>query len=75
MHFFKPRHVFLVFLTCCIIFISPAIAHTGNTGIALLYMVLFFESICFPTIVALGMRGLGRHSKRGSGYIIAGKPN
>ncbi|KAH7347404.1 glucose/galactose transporter [Plectosphaerella cucumerina] len=72
MHFFKPRHVFLVFLTCCIIFISPAIAHTGNTGIALLYMVLFFESICFPTIVALGMRGLGRHSKRGSGYIIAG---
>ncbi|KAK2001344.1 glucose/galactose transporter [Colletotrichum falcatum] len=44
----------------------------GDTGMAMLYIVLFFESICFPTIVALGMRGLGRHSKRGSGFIIAG---
>jgi FHS family L-fucose permease-like MFS transporter len=38
----------------------------------MLYTTLFFESICFPTIVALGMRGLGRYSKRGSGFIIAG---
>ncbi|KAK2043379.1 glucose/galactose transporter [Colletotrichum somersetense] len=44
----------------------------GDIGMAMLYIVLFFESICFPTIVALGMRGLGRHSKRGSGFIIAG---
>ncbi|KAK1965591.1 glucose/galactose transporter [Colletotrichum sublineola] len=43
-----------------------------DVGMAMLYIVLFFESICFPTIVALGMRGLGRHSKRGSGLIIAG---
>jgi FHS family L-fucose permease-like MFS transporter len=34
--------------------------------------VLFFESIIFPTIVALGMRGLGKYSKRGSGFIVAG---
>lgn len=38
----------------------------------MLYLTLFFESICFPTIVALGMRGLGKHSKRGSGFIVAG---
>jgi FHS family L-fucose permease-like MFS transporter len=38
----------------------------------MLYTTLFFESICFPTIVALGMRGLGKYSKRGSGFIIAG---
>lgn len=72
MHFVKPRIVFLVYLSCCVIFLAPACAVTGNTGMALLFMVLFFESICFPTIVALGMRGLGRHSKRGSGFIIAG---
>ncbi|KAJ3949847.1 uncharacterized protein N0V96_000979 [Colletotrichum fioriniae] len=47
-------------------------AGKGDTGMAMLYIVLFFESICFPTIVALGMRGLGRHSKRGSGFIVAG---
>jgi FHS family L-fucose permease-like MFS transporter len=38
----------------------------------MLYIVLFFESIIFPTIVALGMRGLGKYSKRGSGFIVAG---
>lgn len=72
MHFLKPRAIFGVYLTLCMVFIAPAITHGGNTGLALLYVTLFFESICFPTIVALGMRGLGRHTKRGSGYIIAG---
>jgi FHS family L-fucose permease-like MFS transporter len=38
----------------------------------MLYLCLFFESICVPTIVALGMKGLGRHTKRGSGLIIGG---
>lgn len=38
----------------------------------MLYFTLFFESVCFPTIVALGIRGLGRHYKRGSGFIVGG---
>ena len=72
MKYVKPRQVFIVFITCCVIFLCPSLTQRGNTGMAMLYVVLFFESICFPTIVALGMRGLGRHSKRGSGYIVAG---
>lgn len=72
MKYYKPRQVFLIFLSLCAVFIAPAIVKYGNTGISLLYVVLFFESICFPTIVALGMRGLGQHTKRGSGFIIAG---
>jgi FHS family L-fucose permease-like MFS transporter len=72
MNFIRPRWVFLAFLTACIVFIGPATTQDGWTGMSLLYVVLFFESICFPTIVALGMRGLGRHTKRGSGWIIAG---
>lgn len=54
------------------VFIAPSITQRGNTGIAMLYCTLFFESICFPTIVALGMRGLGKYSKRGSGFIVGG---
>ncbi|KAI6780828.1 L-fucose-proton symporter-like protein [Emericellopsis cladophorae] len=77
MKYFRPRQVFLVFMACCIIFLIPAVALPGtgqisNAPVVMLFVVLFFESICFPTIVALGMRGLGRHTKRGSGYIIAG---
>ncbi|OAQ58774.1 glucose/galactose transporter [Purpureocillium lilacinum] len=69
MHFIKPRMVFLAYLTLCIVFIAPVITQGDNMGLALLYIVLFFESIVFPTIVALGIRGLGRHTKRGSGWI------
>ena len=72
MRFIRPRKVFLVYLTMCIIFIGPAITQRGNTGMSMLYVTLFFESICFPTIVALGMRGLGKWSKRGSGWIVGG---
>lgn len=72
MKFVKPRMMFLAFISGAIIFTCPAITQHGNTGIAMLYVILFFESICFPTIVALGMRGLGRHTKRGSGYIVGG---
>lgn len=72
MRYIKPRKVFVVFLTCCFIFNAASITQRQDTGLAMLMMTLFFESICFPTIVALGIRGLGRHTKRGSGYIIAG---
>lgn len=70
MKFVRPRYVFIVYLAGCIVFVAPAITHGGNAGIAMLFITLFFESICFPTIVALGMRGLGKHSKRGSGWIV-----
>lgn len=72
MKFFRPRWVFLFYLTSCIVFIAPSITQRGNAGMAMLFVTLFFESICFPTIVALGMRGLGKHTKRGSGFIVAG---
>ena len=72
MRFVRPRWVFFVFMTMCIVFIGPSITQRGNTGMAMLFITLFFESIIFPTIVALGMRGLGKYSKRGSGFIVAG---
>ncbi|KAJ4289942.1 hypothetical protein N0V88_006739 [Collariella sp. IMI 366227] len=72
MNFVKPRMVFGVFLTMATVFIAPAITQHGNTGLSLLFVVMLFESICFPTIVALGMRGLGRHTKKGSGFLVGG---
>ena len=37
----------------------------------MLSLVLFFESCIFPTIFTLAIRGLGRHTKRGSSWIVA----
>ncbi|KAM3085252.1 hypothetical protein ACMFMG_003682 [Clarireedia jacksonii] len=72
MYIFRPRWVFGVYMVMAMVFLAPAITQRQNTGMAMLYLCLFFESICFPTIVALGMKGLGRHTKRGSGWIVGG---
>ncbi|KAI5296112.1 hypothetical protein KEM52_005604 [Ascosphaera acerosa] len=68
----KPRMVFLAFITAVIAFLAASTRTEGNTGVVMLFLTLFFESVCFPTIVALGIRGLGKHYKRGSGLIVAG---
>jgi len=67
----KPRLVLLVFMTAIMIFISAAIGVHGEAGVAMLSLVLFFESCIFPTIFTLSIRGLGRHTKRGSSWIVA----
>lgn len=71
MMFVKPRLVLLVFMTAIMIFIGAAIGVHGEGGVAMLSLVLFFESCIFPTIFTLSIRGLGRHTKRGSSWIVA----
>ncbi|KAK2768851.1 hypothetical protein FQN54_000711 [Arachnomyces sp. PD_36] len=72
MKFVRPRFVFLGYLAGVIVFLATSTTQRGDTGVSMLFMTLFFESVCFPTIVALGIRGLGRHYKRGSGWIVGG---
>ena len=67
----KPRWVLLVFMTGVMIFIAAAMGAEGEGGVAMLSLVLFFESCVFPTIFTLSIRGLGRHTKRGSSWIVA----
>ena len=67
----KPRWVLMVFLTGVVIFIAASMGAHGEGGVATLTLVLFFESCVFPTIFTLAIRGLGRHTKRGSSWIVA----
>ncbi|KAH9055454.1 MFS general substrate transporter [Lactarius vividus] len=55
-------------MACCL----GAALSTGNRGIASLYLLFFFESICYPCIFTLGTRDLGPHTKRGSSLIVMG---
>lgn len=74
MRFIRPRYIFLFYLTSVIAFCSACITERRNTGIAMFMLTLFFESVCFPTIVALGIRGQGRHTKRAAGWIVGEFP-
>ncbi len=42
----------------------------GKMGLIALFGTFFFMSIMFPTIFALGIRGLGDHTKLGSSLIV-----
>ena len=74
----KPRMVLLAYQTLIMIFLAASIGvNTGSAttpnwgGLALLMVVLFFESCIFPIIFALTLRGLGRHTKRGASFLVA----
>ncbi|KAJ9653289.1 hypothetical protein H2198_007533 [Neophaeococcomyces mojaviensis] len=69
--FVKPRYVLMLFMTMIMVFIGAAMGAKGEAGFACLALVLFFESCIFPTIFTLSIRGLGRHTKRGSSWIVA----
>lgn len=68
---FKPRYVLSVYLTLCFVFAVAAVTTRGDVSIAMLILVLFWESACFATIFSLGLRGLGRHTKRGGAWLVA----
>jgi FHS family L-fucose permease-like MFS transporter len=67
----KPRYVLAVYLGLCFVFGVAATLTHGATSVALLILVLCFESACFATIFSLGLRGLGRHTKRGGSMLVA----
>jgi MFS transporter, FHS family, L-fucose permease len=78
MYITKPRYILLAYQSLIMIFIAAAIGvNTGGTtranwgGLAMLMLVLFFESCIFPTIFTLSLRGLGRHTKRGASFLVS----
>lgn len=67
----KPRYILGSYLALCFVFIVAAMNTSGTTSIAMLILVLCFESACFATIFTLGLRGLGRHTKLGGSLLVA----
>ncbi len=45
-------------------------AGLGMSGVVAIMLCSLFESIMFPTIFAFSLRGLGRHTKTASSYLI-----
>jgi MFS transporter, FHS family, L-fucose permease len=46
------------------------VLHLGWISVIALFLSFFFMSIMYPTIFALGIRGLGEHTKLGSSIIV-----
>jgi FHS family L-fucose permease-like MFS transporter len=66
LRFIKAEHLLAIYAACASLVTVFVIAmHTPDTTYCLL-IVMFFESIMFPTIFSLATKGLGRNHKRGS---------
>ena len=65
----KPHSVLAAFSTINII-LTAVVMSGGKIGLCALFGTFFFMSVMFPTIFALGIRGLGEHTKLGSSLIV-----
>ena len=66
---FKPERVLAIYSLFNVVLVAITIGG-GKTGLYAMFATFFFMSIGFPTIFALGIRGLGEHTKLGSSLIV-----
>jgi len=66
----KPQAVLAAYAVINIAFTALAIVGHGTLGLVGLFGTFFFMSIMFPTIFALGIHGLGEHTKLGASVIV-----
>jgi FHS family L-fucose permease-like MFS transporter len=65
----KPHRVLATYAGLCVILTAISMGG-GKLGFYALLGTFFFMSIMFPTIFALGIRGLGEHTKLASSLIV-----
>ncbi|MBB3276749.1 MULTISPECIES: L-fucose:H+ symporter permease [Pseudoxanthomonas] len=70
MRMISPARVLSVYAVINILLCGVVIAGMGKVSVAALIAVFFFMSMMFPTIFALGIKGLGAQTKRGASFII-----
>ena len=66
---FKPHYVLGVYSVVNVLLVAVALGG-GKVGLYAMFAAFFFMSVGFPTIFALGIRGLGEHTKLGSSLIV-----
>jgi FHS family L-fucose permease-like MFS transporter len=66
---FKPDRVLAAYMVINVVLVAVTMGG-GKTGLYAMFATFFFMSVGFPTIFALGIRGLGEHTKLGSSLIV-----
>jgi FHS family L-fucose permease-like MFS transporter len=70
MKYIKPEKLLAVYAVMNMILLAVAVSTHGKIAVYTLMAVPFFMSIMFPTIFALGVKGLGEETKIASSLII-----
>jgi FHS family L-fucose permease-like MFS transporter len=70
MKYIPASRLLSIFAACALVCAVIAMAATGTLPIWGLVLIGFFHSIMFPTIFALGIKGLGPYTKLGSSLLV-----
>ena len=70
MNMMKPHLALALYGLCNVICMALVVSGLGVVSAGALIASYFFMSVMFPTIFALGIRGLGENTKKGSAFIV-----
>jgi MFS transporter, FHS family, L-fucose permease len=70
MKWIKPNQIIAAYALVNIIAMGLVVANLGWISIIALFITYFCMSIMFPTIFALGIKGLGSQTKQASSYLV-----
>ncbi len=72
MRYIEPHLLMGVYGIVNIVLLAVGIEFPGWVGLWAVFSTSFFMSVMYPTIFALGIRGLGRNTKIGGSLIVMG---
>lgn len=70
MRYIKPAKLLAIYSVINIALLAIAMFAKGSAAVYAVVTVPFFESIMFPTIFALGIKGLGEETKIASSFLV-----
>ena len=70
MKWIKPNRMIAVYALVNVITMVVVVANLGWISLIALFVTYFCMSIMFPTIFALGIKGLGDQTKQASSYLV-----
>jgi FHS family L-fucose permease-like MFS transporter len=70
MKFISPGRLLAIYGLCNSVLMAVVIMRLGWISVIALFSSYFFMSVMFPTIFALGLRGLGPLTKRAASFLV-----
>lgn len=70
MRFVAPSKLLGFYALVNVVLVGFGVAHPGWAGLWTVFLTSFFMSLMFPTIFALGLKGLGPNTKIGGSLIV-----
>jgi len=70
MGFVRPATLLVIYAIINIVLCGVVVAGIDNVSVIALVSILFFMSIMFPTIFAMGVKNMGKQTKRASSVMI-----